>query len=135
MDPHAPYLPPRPFERVFYGGNEFDPENTSMEPVYQFKPFADFLKSWIPKGCTDQEYVTAQYDGAIAYMDACIQNIFASVEALGIEEETLIVITSDHGETLYEQTFTESQANALANFILQNAHGCASMGGALPSGS
>ncbi|GAA3326152.1 hypothetical protein GCM10020331_060880 [Ectobacillus funiculus] len=35
-------------------------------------------------------------------MDACIQNIFATVEALGIEEETLIVITSDHGETLYE---------------------------------
>ncbi|GAA3326153.1 hypothetical protein GCM10020331_060890 [Ectobacillus funiculus] len=26
MDPHSPYLPPRPFERMFYDGNEKDPE-------------------------------------------------------------------------------------------------------------
>ncbi|HZH59732.1 MAG TPA: sulfatase [Metabacillus sp.] len=102
MDPHSPYLPPRPFERIFYDGNEKDPENKSMDPVYNFKPHADFFKSWIPEGVTDEKYVSAQYEGAIAYMDTCIQNIFATVEALGIEEETLIVITSDHGETLYE---------------------------------
>jgi arylsulfatase A-like enzyme len=102
MDPHSPYLPPRPFERLFYGGDEKDPENKSMEPVYNFKPHADFFKSWIPEGVTDKDYLIAQYEGAIAYMDACIQNIFAEIEALGIEEETLIVLTSDHGETLYE---------------------------------
>ncbi len=61
-----------------------------------------FFKSWIPQGVTDQRYVCAQYEGAIAYMDACIQHIFTTVEELGIEEETLIVLTSDHGETLYE---------------------------------
>ena len=27
MDPHSPYLPPQPFERIFYHGNEFDPRN------------------------------------------------------------------------------------------------------------
>jgi arylsulfatase A-like enzyme len=102
MDPHSPYLPPRPFERIFYGGNEQDPGNRSMEPVYGFKPFGDFLKSWIPEGVTDEAYVTAQYDGAIAYMDACIQNIFSSIASLGIEDETIVVITADHGETLYE---------------------------------
>ncbi|MBD2867278.1 sulfatase family protein [Paenibacillus arenilitoris] len=102
MDPHSPYLPPAPYERMFYGGDEKDPANKSMEPVYGFKPFADFLKSWIPEGVTDHEYVSAQYDGAIAYMDACIQTLLAKLEALGLEEETLVVITSDHGETLYE---------------------------------
>ncbi|RXZ81163.1 sulfatase [Paenibacillaceae bacterium] len=102
MDPHSPYLPPAPYERMFYGKDEKDPANQSMEPVYAFKPFADFLQSWIPEGVTDQEYVSAQYDGAVAYMDACIQTLFAKLEALGVEEETLVVITSDHGETLYE---------------------------------
>ncbi|ULL15963.1 sulfatase [Paenibacillus sp. H1-7] len=102
MDPHSPYLPPKPFERIFYGGDERDPSNQSMESVYQFKPFADFLKSWIPDGVTDHEYVSAQYDGAVAYMDASIQSIFQAVESLGLTEETLIVVTSDHGETLYE---------------------------------
>ncbi|MBP1993340.1 sulfatase family protein [Paenibacillus eucommiae] len=102
MDPHSPYLPPQPYDRMFYGSDELDPANSSMEPVYNFKPFADYFKSWIPEGVTDYEYVNAQYDGSIAYMDACIQSIFAKVEALGLEEDTLIVITSDHGETLYE---------------------------------
>ena len=36
MDPHAPYLPPAPFERMFYHGDETDPENKSMEPVMNF---------------------------------------------------------------------------------------------------
>jgi arylsulfatase A-like enzyme len=102
MDPHSPYLPPRPFERMFYGGNELDPANKSLEPVYAFKPFADYLRSWFPPGCTDKDYIIAQYDGAIAYMDAAIANIFAAIEALGIEEETLVVIDSDHGETLHD---------------------------------
>jgi arylsulfatase A-like enzyme len=35
-------------------------------------------------------------------MDACIQNIFETLAAMGIEEETLVVIDSDHGETLYD---------------------------------
>jgi arylsulfatase A-like enzyme len=102
MDPHSPYLPPKPYERIFYGGDEMDPSNPSMEPVYSFKPFADFLKSWIPEGVTDEAYVNAQYDGAVAYMDACIQNLLQTVDALGLAEDTLIVVTSDHGETLYE---------------------------------
>ncbi|HHU78786.1 MAG TPA: sulfatase-like hydrolase/transferase [Clostridiales bacterium] len=102
MDPHSPYLPPGPFERIFYAGNEFDPENKSLEPVYNFKPFVDYFREWFPPGVTDKDYIIAQYDGAVAYMDACIQNIFAVVEEMGIEEETLIVITSDHGETLHD---------------------------------
>ncbi|HNC22885.1 MAG TPA: sulfatase [Opitutaceae bacterium] len=102
MDPHSPYLPPGPFERIFYGGNELDPKNRSLEPVYKFKPFCDYFASWFPPGCTDKDYVVAQYDGAIAYMDACIADILATVASLGIEEETLVVVTSDHGETLYD---------------------------------
>ncbi len=102
MDPHSPYLPPGPYERMFYDGNEFDPKNKSLKPVMTFKPFCDYFASWFPPGCTDKDYINAQYDGAIAYMDACIANIFATIAALGIEEETLVVITSDHGETLYD---------------------------------
>ncbi|HBQ63604.1 MAG TPA: sulfatase, partial [Clostridiales bacterium] len=102
LDPHSPYLPPPPFDRMFYGGNEFDPNNRSLEKVYAFKPFRDYFLTWFPPGCTDAEYIIAQYDGSLAYMDACIQRLIAEVAALGIEEETLIVLTGDHGETLME---------------------------------
>ena len=102
MDPHAPYLPPEPFERMFYHGDELDPSNKSMDPVLSFKPFRDFLASWMPPGITDKDYVIAQYDGAIAYMDAAIQTIFTNLEARGLLDDTIIVLNSDHGETLYE---------------------------------
>jgi arylsulfatase A-like enzyme len=102
MDPHAPYLPPEPYERMFYHGNECDPKHKSMEPVMAFKPFCDFFASWMPPGITDKEYVIAQYDGAVAYMDACIQSVFNALEAHGIMDETLVILNGDHGETLYD---------------------------------
>jgi arylsulfatase A-like enzyme len=102
MDPHAPYLPPQPYERIFYHGNETDPKNKSMQPVMAFKPFRDFFASWMPPGITDKEYVIAQYDGAVAYMDAAIQTLFTALATLGILDETIVVINSDHGETLYD---------------------------------
>jgi arylsulfatase A-like enzyme len=102
MDPHSPYLPPEPYERMFYYGNECDPKNRSMDGLRNFKPFRDYLLSWMPPGITDKEYVIAQYDGEVAYMDACIQSILTALAAKGILDETIVVVTSDHGETLYD---------------------------------
>jgi len=102
MDPHAPYLPPEPYERMFYHGNECDPNNHSMDPVMSFKPFCDFFASWMPPGISDKDYVIAQYDGAIAYMDACIQTIINAFETHGILDNTIVIINADHGETLYD---------------------------------
>jgi len=102
MDQHAPYLPPPPFDRIFYSGDETDPNKHSMEPIFAFKPFAEFFKSWMPPGITDADCVIAQYDGSIAYMDVCIKRIFTRLEELGLADNTLVVITADHGETLLE---------------------------------
>ncbi len=102
MDPHAPYLPPAPYERAFYHGNETDPANRSMDPVMAFKPFRDFFAQWMPPGISDKDYVIAQYDGAIAYMDACIATLLNAIAALGLEENTMVIVNGDHGETLYD---------------------------------
>ena len=102
MDPHSPYLPPAPYERAFYHGDECDPSNKSMEPVMAFKPFCDYFASWMPPGITDKDYVIAQYDGAVAYMDACIQTLFNALETRGVLDDTIVVINGDHGETLYD---------------------------------
>ncbi len=102
MDPHAPYLPPAPFERMFYSGNEMDPNNDSLERVFSFKPFGDFFAEWMPPGVRDHRYVEAQYDGELAYMDASLQRLLTRLEELGLAEDTLVVLNSDHGETLYE---------------------------------
>lgn len=102
MDPHSPYLPPMPFERMFYSGDECDPNNHSLEGMKSFKPFCDYLTSWMPPGITDAEYVVAQYDGAIAYMDASIQAILTALDDLDLAHDTLVILNADHGETLAE---------------------------------
>lgn len=102
MDPHSPYLPPPPFDRLFYHGDPSDPDNKSMEPVMAFKPFRDYFATWMPPGVTDKDYIIAQYDGAIAYMDTCIQRILMQLDTIGIADDTIVVLNSDHGETLYD---------------------------------
>lgn len=102
MDPHTPYLPPEPFDRLFYQGDECDPSNDSMQPVWDFKPFAEYFRSWMPPGITDKDWVIGQYDGEVAYMDSTIALLLQRLEELGLEEDTIVVVTSDHGETLYD---------------------------------
>ena len=63
MDPHAAYLPPQPFERIFYHGDECDPDNRSMEPVLVFEPYRETLIAASPPGISDAAYLIAQYDG------------------------------------------------------------------------
>ncbi|UCH35782.1 MAG: sulfatase [Armatimonadota bacterium] len=101
MDPHAPYVPPPPFDTMFYSGDPCDPAlPDTMGPVRDFKPFRDFHLSWMPPGIRDINHVIAQYDGELAYMDACIARIFRHIQELGQWENTLVLFTSDHGETL-----------------------------------
>ncbi|MCL2708087.1 MAG: sulfatase-like hydrolase/transferase [Defluviitaleaceae bacterium] len=102
MEPHSPYLAPEPFQSMFFQGDAFDKNDDRMKKVYDFKPFGDFIKSWTPEGCTNPDYVIAQYDAEIAYMDACIAHILEKLSQLGLEENTLVVFASDHGETLYD---------------------------------
>lgn len=100
-DPHTPYLPPAPFDRMFYAGNEKDPQNKSMDPVWAFENFRWYFQEWMP-GVTDIEFPKAQYDASIAYMDACFAHVLEKLEHHGLSDETLLVITADHGEELDE---------------------------------
>jgi arylsulfatase len=100
-DPHTPYLPPAPFSRMFYEADEKDPANRSMDPVWAFENFKWYFHEWMP-GVTDIEFPKAQYDAEIAYMDACLSHVFTRIEELGLVEDTLMVLTADHGEELDE---------------------------------
>ncbi len=100
-DPHTPYLPPAPFDRMFYTGDETDPNNDSMDALWQFENFNHYFAEWMA-GVTDIEFPKAQYDAEIAYMDTCFARILNRLDELGLTSDTLIVITADHGEELDE---------------------------------
>ncbi|MCZ6680150.1 MAG: sulfatase [Candidatus Poribacteria bacterium] len=114
-DPHTPYLPPPPFERMFYSGDECDTNNRSMDAVYNCEPFEHYFRQWMctpdpsdPDNLqknrlwTDRRYVNAQYDASIAYMDASLASLFQYLRDHDIMDETLLIITADHGEELDE---------------------------------
>ncbi|MCK6472908.1 MAG: sulfatase-like hydrolase/transferase [Planctomycetes bacterium] len=100
-DPHTPYLPPEPFSHMFYSGNEKDPKNKSLEKMWKFEPFKDYFAEWMP-GVTDRDFVIGQYDSEIAYLDVCLQHVFTRLAQLGLADDTLLVITADHGEEMDE---------------------------------
>ncbi len=100
-DPHTPYLPPAPFHRMFYGGDEKDPTNDSMDALWQFENFNRYFAEWMG-GVTDIEFPKAQYDAEIAYMDCCFSHVLNRVDELGLTGDTAILVTADHGEELDE---------------------------------
>jgi arylsulfatase A-like enzyme len=100
-DPHTPYLPPPPFSRMFYSGDEKDPSNHSMDPVLNFPPFMWYFRQWMGD-VRDIAFPCAQYDAEIAYMDTCLVHVWTFLSEAGLDENTLLVITSDHGEELDE---------------------------------
>ncbi|MGH2370328.1 MAG: sulfatase, partial [Chloroflexota bacterium] len=103
-DPHTPYLPPAPFDRLFYEGDERDASQGSMEPVWRSAWFANYFREWLD-GVTDIRYVTAQYDASVAYADACVAHVFQRLAELDHLGETLVILTADHGEELDDHGF------------------------------
>jgi len=86
---------------MFYEDAETDPENRSMDRVFAIAPFTDYFKSWMGD-VTDIRFPIAQYDASIAYADACLAHLLTRFRELGLENDTLVVLLADHGETMDE---------------------------------
>jgi arylsulfatase A-like enzyme len=90
---HFPYAAPSPFYRRFtdasYGGRfKYD------------KPVG--LGAEAPADARDERQVRALYDGAVTAIDDAAQRVLDALEADGIAKNTIVVVTGDHGETLYD---------------------------------
>jgi arylsulfatase A-like enzyme len=51
---------------------------------------------------TDLNYYIALYDGSIRYADDCIGELIKTLKELKLENKTMVIISSDHGEGLGE---------------------------------
>lgn len=98
FDPHGPYDPPPPFDGRYYEGDPLDPSNTSMVDVGE--AFYQRLE-----GITDVEYPRAQYKAEVSYTDAAIGRLLDVLDETVPASESLVVMTSDHGESLGENDY------------------------------
>ena len=103
-DPHTPYLPPRAYRTLFYGGKDpYDPSNHSLDGMERHPLGKTWRETWFNKlggYVTDAEYITALYDGEIRYCDDGVGKLLKTLDRLGVADETLVVLTSDHGELM-----------------------------------
>ena len=84
MDPHVPYAPPEPFDRMF------EPHPTASHPARD--PRSDYQEP------LDRERMIAQYDGDIAFGDREFGRFVRELKALGLYDDALFIFLADHGE-------------------------------------
>jgi arylsulfatase A-like enzyme len=91
FDAHMPYLPPAPYRSLYL---EREPPTRDVNVGPRVKPAPDVI-----------EGLRNTYDGAITYLDAQLDSLFAQLAARGLSDSTIIVVTSDHGEAMGEHGF------------------------------
>lgn len=91
---HCPYYPPKKYKDLFTGWykGDIDPRRKCGDNYYN-------LRNLSPD---DLRFVRDLYSAQLAFVDNFIGNLFDKLKNLNIYDETLIIIVSDHGESLGE---------------------------------
>ncbi len=99
MDAHWPCVPPPPFDQRFPGHDaRFD--NMGWRSSLVREVVERRARQITP---AEREHLVSQYDGAIAYMDAQVGRLCDHLERRGLWQDTLLIVTSDHGEAFGER--------------------------------
>jgi arylsulfatase A-like enzyme len=100
-DAHWPYDPPPPFDER-YPGKLRSARATLDDRGFEALRFLE--RSLSPE---EQRHLVSQYDGEIAYADSQLGALLARLREVGRFDQSLILITSDHGEALGEHGLVE----------------------------
>jgi arylsulfatase A-like enzyme len=100
VNPHAPYDPPAPWDTAFLDAEAG--RGPALPPVSGFH--GGVPRQWAAPGRSLGWYV-ARYDGEIAAADAEVGKVLDALDASAVRDRTLVVITSDHGESLGEHGY------------------------------
>ena len=103
-DPHVPLVPPSRFHGLYYDGNNpTDPSNTSLHQWWKHPVGIMARDTWLRSEdglITDADYVVSLYDQEVRYLDEGVGNLLATLDEMGIAEQTLVILMADHGESL-----------------------------------
>ena len=95
FEPHSPYDPP-PQDDLFKGGKYAAETNTGYD-LTKGRLFR--LANLRDTNAIDR--LTQLYDGKIHFIDRYIGQLFEQLHQRGLDRNTIVWITSDHGELLY----------------------------------
>jgi arylsulfatase A-like enzyme len=85
-DAHAPYYGPAPYDTLFGGTRRLKPWGPRLN--------AEEVQAWVDA-----------YDRSLVYLDAQLGELFRALEQRGDLRNTVVMISSDHGEHFGENSF------------------------------
>jgi len=93
-----------PYDKLFYGpGPQRSPEVSTCRPSATSPTSPTSTCRGMPPGIEDANHPIAMYDGALAYIDACIPGSSSTDSTSSGElDNTIIVYNPTSGETLYD---------------------------------
>jgi arylsulfatase A-like enzyme len=100
VNPHAPYEPPAPFDAAFLDARAA--RGPVLQPVNGFH--GGVARQWA-KGERSLGFYVAQYDGEIAAVDAEVGHVLEALQHSAVRDQTLVLLSSDHGESLGEHDY------------------------------
>ena len=101
FEPHLPYNPPEP-ERSAHLPPGADPARVERLRRFKHPEEVAAILGEVSLDARDRTILAALYDGEIAYTDRRIGDLVDLLARHGILDDTVVVVTSDHGEMLGE---------------------------------
>ena len=95
LRPHNPYAPPAPYAGRFGSSPTDLPEGETRSLVALDKEGGPYDEVRLEK-------IVRLYDENLAYADGLFGGLIADLEARGLREQTVVILTSDHGEAFGE---------------------------------
>lgn len=110
---HDPYLPPAEVRDLFVDEDYRGRIVADREALYPHAVAAkrtvaaEFWRRANPADPADLRHLQDLYDACIRYTDAQLGSFLEAVARAGLEDETLVVLLSDHGEEFWEHGATK----------------------------
>jgi|GEM_PF-2433043 len=100
-EPHEPYDPPPPFDTKF-GPNAPIPKAHRDGGTAAKKWMKEVSAGVVPVSAEEVDHLRRLYDGNLAFADQEVGYLRGALEARGLLDNTVVIITGDHGEALLE---------------------------------
>lgn len=112
IKPHWPYIVPAPYHDMYGPEHVIAPVRSEAEKATSHPVYGAYIKSRICRTFARddvRERVIPAYMGLIKQIDDQLGRLFAYMENKGLMDNTMIVVTSDHGDYLGDHWMGEKE--------------------------
>ncbi len=92
-DPHFDFRPPPPYDEMFVGEGDEPMDASSFDTNPAIHPYMARERL---------DWIRAQYAGEVRWTDDHLGRLFAALRERGLWDDTLVILTADHGEEFFE---------------------------------